>query len=170
MRLSADTPACLRAGVACAFLALSCTFARADELAVSAGPGLLFSRHSSGNFLQYYRDAGATGERNRFLELTAGAWTGEAEDSVVAASAGLREKFDNGGYARLSLGAGMIDRTTGHLGTHGQFMIQLAIGREVGAYDAGVCMIHVSNGDFILHTGKPNDGENFLAFQLGRRF
>lgn len=134
------------------------------------GRGLLFSRHSNGYFLHYYRDGAASGARNRFFELTVGDWTGAAAATLVAASGGLRKTFENRGYARLGLGVGMIDRTTENLGTHGQFMIQIAIGREFGAYAVGVCMIHVSNGDFLLHTGKPNDGENFLALQLGRQF
>jgi Lipid A 3-O-deacylase (PagL) len=39
-----------------------------------------------------------------------------------------------------------------------------------GEHDLGAGLTHVSNGDFVLHTGKPNDGENFLTVELGRRF
>jgi hypothetical protein len=170
MAFRADTPARFRLALLWTLLALGLASARADEAAVAAGRGLQFSKHYNGYLLQYYRDAEAARGRNGFFELTAGDWPGPAEATLVAASGGLREEFEQRGYARLSLGAGYIDRTTEHLGTHGQFVIQLAVGREFGRYDAGVCMVHVSNGDFVLHTGKPNDGENFLTVQLGRRF
>jgi len=170
MRFRADTLDHLRLALLSALIALGFTTAQADEAAIAVGPGLLFSKHYYGGFLQYYRDADVARGRNGFFELTAGGWPGPADATIIAASGGLRETFGDHGYARISLGVGYLDNTTEHLGTHGQGLIQLGVGRQFGGYDAGFYLIHVSNGDYVFHTGKPNDGENFLTFQLGRPF
>jgi len=169
MGLRADTPG-LSLALASLLIALGAAHARADELALAAGPGLLFSKHYAGYFLNYYRDATNWNGRAPFLGLSAGGWPGEAQASIVAASLGLRGSIAQQGFWRASLGGGYIDHTTEHLGTHGEFMIQLLAGREFGDYDVAAGLIHVSNGDYLFHDGKPNDGENFLVAQLGLRF
>jgi len=73
MHFRADTPASVRPVLLSAFIALCCTAARADEATPAIGPGLLFSKHYTGYFLQYYRDAKVARRRNEFVELTAGA-------------------------------------------------------------------------------------------------
>ncbi|HXZ93952.1 MAG TPA: acyloxyacyl hydrolase [Burkholderiales bacterium] len=169
MGLRADTPG-LRLALASLLIALAPGGAHADEVAFAAGPGLLFSKHYRGYFLNYYRDVTSWNGRAPFLGLSAGGWPGEAQASIVAASLGLRGSFAQHGFWRASLGGGYIDHTTEHLGTHGEFMIQLLAGREFGDYDLAAGLIHVSNGDYLFHDGKPNDGENFLVAQLGVAF
>lgn len=169
MGLRADTP-WLRLALASLLIASGSAGARADELALAAGPGLLFSKHYGGYFLNYYRDAPSWNGRNLFLGLSAGGWPGEAQASIVGASAGLRGGFAQHGFWRASIGGGYLDHTTEHLGTHGEFMIQLLAGRELGDCEVAAGLIHISNGDYLFHDGKPNDGENFLVAQLGLRF
>jgi lipid A 3-O-deacylase PagL len=169
MGLRADTP-WLRLVLASLLIALGSAGARADELALAAGPGLLFSKHYGGYFLNYYRDAAPAGGRNLFLGLSAGGWPGEAQASIAAVSVGLRGGLAQHGFWRASLGGGYLDHTTEHLGTHGEFVIQLLAGSELGDYDFAAGLIHISNGDYLFHDGKPNDGENFLVAQLGLAF
>ena len=169
MGLRADTP-WLRLALASLLLALGPAAARADEIAFAAGHGELFSKHYGGYFLDYYHDAAPSDGRNLFLGLSAGGWPGEAQATIVGASLGLRGTFARHGFWRASLGGGYIDHTTEHLGTHGEFMIQLLAGRDFGGYDIAAGVFHVSNGDYLFHDGKPNDGENFLVAQIGVAF
>jgi hypothetical protein len=155
----------------CLVLAVLCsTDAAADEAILAVGPGVHVSDSSTAYFLQYYRDAKRLWGFDSFFELSLGHWPGDAAATIAAASGGLRWNFENRSYARVSLGAGYLNHTTERLGTHGQFMEQIVIGREFGAYDLGAGMIHISNGDSILHTGEPNGGENFFTVRLGYRF
>jgi hypothetical protein len=42
--------------------------------------------------------------------------------------------------------------------------------KHYGGYDIAAGAFHVSNGDYLFHDGKPNDGENFLVAQIGVPF
>lgn len=169
MGLRADTP-WLRFALAALLIALGPAAARADEVAFAAGHGELFSKHYGGYFLNYYRDATSWNGRAPFLALSAGGWPGEAQATIAGALVGLRGTFARHGFWRAGLGGGYIDHTTEHLGTHGEFMIQLLAGRDFGGYDIAAGVFHVSNGDYLFHDGKPNDGENFLVAQIGVPF
>jgi hypothetical protein len=170
MRFRTGTPRVRLLAFVLLLIAACATTAHADVVSAGAGKGLLFSKDYGGWFLHYYHDAPTQSCGPCFLELTAGTWPGEAAATIVAASAGWRATFGEHDFVRASLGGGYLNRTTEHLGTHGQFMIQLLAGRTFGEYDLGAGLTHVSNGDFVLQTGKPNDGENFLTVELGRRF
>ena len=73
-------------------------------------------------------------------------------------------------YFAGTLGIGVVDRTTEHLGTQGQFTIRLAVGRKFGKYDLSIGENHYSNGKTALRLNwhGPNDGEDFLTVMLAR--
>jgi Lipid A 3-O-deacylase (PagL) len=144
--------------------------AHADELALELGPGFEYSLGYNGYFLQYYRPAPQAFGHDGFYQATLGHWPSGHGATIAAISRGLRWNFENRTYARASLGAGYLDHTTDHLGTHAQFLLHLGIGREYGDYDFCIGAIHVSNGKKVFHWNGSNDGENFLTFQVGRKF
>jgi hypothetical protein len=160
----------MKRGIWLLLLALAAGRAGADELAFETGLGFEFSHGYNGYFLQYCRDASAAFGHDSFYQATLGHWPANYGATIAAVSRGLRWNLEDRVYVRASLGVGYIDHPTDHLGTHGQFLLNLGVGRDYGTYDLSAGVVHVSNGKKVFHWEGVNDGENFLTIRIGRKF
>ncbi len=144
--------------------------AGADMLAVAVGGGNIKSQESDAVFLSYQKDAPRLFNRESLYDLTFGYWSGSTRNSALTLARVVRWKISPESYFAATLGIGVVDRTTDHLGTRGQFTIRLAFGRKFGKYDLSVGENHYSNGKTALRLGwnGPNDGEDFLTVMLAR--
>ncbi len=147
-------------------------FAGADMLAVTLGRGNIYSQGSSAVFLSCQKNAPRLFNRESLYDLTFGYWSGSTHNSALTLARVVRWKFSNENYFAGTLGIGMVDRTTDHLGTQGQFMLRLAFGRKFGKYDLSIGESHYSNGKTVLRLDwhGPNTGEDFLTLMLAREF
>jgi hypothetical protein len=146
--------------------------AAADMLAVSAGRGNIVSQGAYAVFLSYQKDAPKLYNFESLYDLTFGYWSGSTHNSALSLGRVLRWKFSNETYIAGTLGIGVVDRVTDHLGTQGQFMMRLAVGRKFGKYDLSIGENHYSNGKTALKLGwhGPNTSEYFLTAMLAREF
>jgi Lipid A 3-O-deacylase (PagL) len=142
--------------------------ADADGLAVTAGRGNLKSQGSYALLFSYLKDAPRLFNRDGYYELSFGYWSGSTYNSVLTLARGMRWKISPGYYFAGTLGIGVIERTTDHLGTQGQFTLRLAVGRKFGKYDLSIGETHYSNGQKVFHWHGPNVGEDFLTVRLAR--
>ena len=144
----------------------------ADMLGVTAGHGNIYSQGSDAVFLSYQKEASKLFNRESLYELMFGHWSGSTHNSVLTLARVVRWKLSNESYFAGTLGIGMVDRTTDHLGTQGQFVARLAFGRRFGKYDLSIGETHYSNGKTALRLNwhGPNTGEDFLTVMLAREF
>ncbi len=152
---------------------LLCThLASADMLAVTTGRGNIYSQGSNAVFLSYQKDAPRLFNRESLYDFTFGYWSGSTRNSALTFARVLRWKLSPQSYFAGTLGIGVVDRTTDHLGTQGQFMARLAFGRKFGKYDLSIGESHYSNGKTSLRLNwhGPNTGEDFLTVMLAREF
>ena len=152
---------------------LSSQLASADMLAVTAGPGNIYSQGSNAVFLSYQKDAPRLFNRESLYDFTFGYWSGSTRNSALTVARVVRWRLAPPSYYFAgTLGIGVVDRTTDHLGTQGQFTIRLAFGRKFGKYDLSIGESHYSNGKTALWLDwhGPNTGEDFLTVMLAREF
>src|SRR3989344_1201573 len=99
-------------------------------------------------------------------------WRRRDYNTALTVARALRWKLSPETYFAGTLGIGMVDRTTDHLGTQGQFVARLAFGRKFGKYDLSIGETHYSNGKTALRLNwqGPNTGEDFLTVMLAREF
>jgi len=144
----------------------------ADMLAVTLGRGNIYSQGSAAVFLSYQKEAPKLFNRESLYDLTFGYWSGSNHNSALTLARVVRWKLSPETYFAGTLGIGVVDRVTDHLGTQGQFTIRLAVGRKFGKYDLSVGESHYSNGKTALKLGwhGPNTGEDFLTVMLAREF
>ncbi len=144
----------------------------ADMLAVAVGRGNIYSQGSNAVFLSYQKDAPTLFNRKSLYDLSIAHWDGRNRNTALTVARALRWKLSPETYFAGMLGIGMVDRTTDHLGTSGQFMARLAFGRQFGKYDLSIGETHYSNGQkvFRLNWHGPNTGEDFLTVMLAREF
>jgi hypothetical protein len=144
----------------------------ADMLAVAAGHGNIYSQGSDVVFLSYQKYAPKLFNRESLYDLMFGYWSGSTHNSALTLARVVRWKLSNENYFAGTLGIGVVDRTTDHLGTTGQFVARLAFGRKFGKYDLSIGETHYSNGKTALQLNwhGPNTGEDFLAMMLAREF
>jgi hypothetical protein len=144
----------------------------ADMLAVAVGRGNIFSQGSEAVFLSYQKEAPRLFNRESRYDLTLGYWSGSTHNSALTLARIVRWKLSNENYFAGTLGIGVVDRTTDHLGTQGQFVVRLAFGRRFGKYDLSLGETHYSNGKTALQLNwhGPNTGEDFLTLMLAREF
>jgi hypothetical protein len=144
----------------------------ADMLAVAVGRGNIFSQGSEAVFLSYQKEAPRLFDRESLYDLTLGYWSGSTHNSALTLARVVRWKLSPESYFAGTLGIGMVDRTTDHLGTQGQFVVRLAFGRRFGKYDLSIGETHYSNGKTALQLNwhGPNTGEDFLTVMLAREF
>ncbi len=148
-------------------------FASADMLAVTAGRGNIYSQGSNAVFLSYQKDAPKLFNRDSLYDFTFGYWSGSTHNSALTVARVVRWPLAKPGYYFAgTLGVGVVERTTDHLGTQGQFTIRLAFGRKFGKYDLSIGESHYSNGKTVLWLDwhGPNTGEDFLTLMLARKF
>jgi hypothetical protein len=141
-------------------------------LAVAVGRGNSFSQGSNAVFLSYQINAPKRFNRESLYDLTLGYWGGENYNTALTVARVLRWKLSPESYFAGTLGIGMVDRTTDHLGTLGQLVARLAFGRKFGKYDLSIGETHYSNGKTALGLDweGPNTGEDFLTVMLAREF
>jgi hypothetical protein len=153
-------------------LLLCPSIAAADMLAVAAGRGNIVSQGSNAAFLSYQKDAPKLFNRESLYDFTLGYWNGSTRNSALSLARVVRWKLSNEYYFAGTLGIGVVDRTTDHLGTTGQFMVRLAFGHSFGKYDLSIGETHYSNGKSVLGPNwhSPNIGEDFLTVMLARKF
>ena len=153
-------------------LLLCSALAAADMLAVTIGRGNIYSQGSDAVFLSYQKDAPKLFNRESRYELMFGYWSGSTHNSALTLARVMRWKLSPETYFAGTLGIGMVDRTTDHLGTQGQFVARLAFGRQFGKYDLSLGETHYSNGKTALRLNwhGPNTGEDFLTLMLAREF
>ncbi len=146
--------------------------ADADMLAVTAGRGNIYSQGSNAVFFSYQKNAPDLFNRKSLYDLTLGYWSGSTRNSALTVARVVRWKLSPENYFAGTLGVGVVDRTTDHLGTAGQFMVRLAFGRRFGKYDLSLGETHYSNGKTALRLNwhGPNTGEDFLTLMLAREF
>lgn len=146
--------------------------AGADMLAVAVGHGNMSSQGSTAVFFSYQKDAPILFNQKSSYELTIAYWSGRNYNTALTAARTLRWNLSPENYFAGTLGIGMVDRTTDHLGTTGQFVARLAFGRKLGKYDLSIGETHYSNGKTALRLGwhGPNIGEDFLTLMLAREF
>ncbi len=145
--------------------------AGADMLAITAGHGNLKSHGSKAVFLSYQKDAPRLFDGESLYDLTFGYWDGSSRNSALTVARVVRWPLAPSSYYFAgTLGIGMVERTTDHLGTTGQFTVRLAVGRRFGRYDLSIGESHYSNGKYALGLGwhGPNTGEDFLTIMLAR--
>jgi len=144
----------------------------ADMLAVAVGRGNIFTQGSDAVFLSYQIDAPKLFNRESRYDLMFGYWSGSTHNSALTLARVIRSKLSNESYFAGTLGIGVVDRTTDHLGTQGQFVARLAFGRKFGKYDLSIGETHYSNGKTALRLDwhGPNTGEDFLTMMLAREF
>lgn len=144
----------------------------ADMLAVSAGRGNIKSQGSYAFFLSYLKNAPRLFNRESTYDLTFGYWSGSTYNTALTLARTVRWKLSPEYYFAGTLGIGVVDHTSDHLGTQGQFTIRLAVGRKFGKYDLSIGERHFSNGKTALKLNwhGPNDGEDFLTVMLAREF
>lgn len=153
-------------------LAYPC-YAAADLLAVAAGGGNLKTHGSNAVFLSYQKDAPRLFNRESLYDFTFGYWSGPTRNSALTVARVVRWQLAPPNYYFAGmLGIGVVDRTTDHLGTQGQFTVRLAVGRKFGKYDLSIGESHYSNGKYLLRLNwhGPNTGEDFLTIMLAREF
>jgi len=146
--------------------------AGADMLAVTLGRGNIYSQGSLAVFLSYQKDAPKLFNQEGFYDFTFGYWSGSTYNSAVTVARVVRWKLSRETYFAGTLGIGVVDHTTDHLGTIGQFVVRLAFGRRLGKYDLSIGETHYSNGKTALglNWDGPNTGEDFLTLMLAREF
>ena len=146
--------------------------AAADMLAVALGRGNIYSAGSNAVFLSYQKDAPVLFNQKSFYDFSLASWSGDTFNTALTVARTLRWKLSPEAYVAGTLGIGMVDHTTDHLGTLGQFVVRLAIGRKFGKYDLSVGETHYSNGKTALglNWDGPNTGEDFLTLMLAREF
>ena len=146
--------------------------AAGDMLAVTGGRGNIYSAGSEAVFLTYQKNAPELFNQESLYDVTLGFWSGSTRNSALSVARVLRWKLSPETYFAGTLGIGVVDRTTDHLGTQGQFMIRLAVGRKFSKYDLSIGESHYSNGKTALQLGwhGPNTGEDFLTVMLAREF
>ena len=144
----------------------------ADMLAIAVGRGNIFSQGSNAVFLSYQKDAPTLFNRKSLYDLSLAHWSGRNYNTALTVARALRWKLSPETYFAGTLGIGMVDRTTDHLGTQGQFVARLAFGRKFGKYDLSIGETHYSNGKTALRLNwqGPNTGEDFLTVMLAREF
>jgi hypothetical protein len=144
----------------------------ADMLAVAMGRGNIFSQGSDAVFLSYQKEAPRLFNRESLYDVTLGYWSGSTHNSALTLARVVRWKLSNESYFAGTLGIGVVDRTTDHLGTQGQFVVRLAFGRRFGKYGLSLGETHYSNGKTALQLNwhGPNTGEDFLTVMLAREF
>jgi hypothetical protein len=144
----------------------------ADMLAVTVGRGNIYSQGSDAVFLSYQKDAPKLFNRESLYEFMFGYWSGSTHNSALTLARVVRWKLSPESYFAGTLGIGVVDRTTDHLGTQGQFVVRLAFGRRFGKYDLSLGETHYSNGKTALQLNwrGPNTGEDFLTVMLAREF
>ena len=144
--------------------------ASADMLAVAAGTGNIKSQDADAVFLSYQKEAPKLFNHESLYDLTFGYWNGSTRNSALTIARAVRWNISPETYFAGTLGIGVVDRTTEHLGTQGQFTIRLAVGRKFGKYDLSIGENHYSNGKTALRLNwhGPNDGEDFLTVMLAR--
>ena len=141
-------------------------------LAIALGHGNIYSAGSNAVFLSYQKDAPTLFNQKSFYDFSLAYWSGENYNTALAVARALRWKLSPEIYFVGTLGIGMVDRTTDHLGTIGQFVVRLAFGRKFGKYDLSIGETHYSNGKTYLGLNweGPNTGEDFLTLMLAREF
>ena len=153
-------------------LLLCPSIAAADMLAVAAGRGNIESQGSNAAFLSYQKDAPKLFNRESLYDFTLGYWNGSTRNSALSLARVVRWKLSSEYYFAGTLGIGVVDHTTDHLGTTGQFVVRLAFGRSFDKYDLCIGETHYSNGKTALGLNweGPNVGEDFLTVMLARKF
>ncbi len=152
-------------------LLLCPSIAAADMLAVAVGRGNIVSQGSNAVFLSYQKNAPKLFNRESLYDLTLGYWNGSTRNTRAHVRARRALETFNEYYFAGTLGIGVVDHTTDHLGTTGQFMVRLAFGRKFGKYDLSIGETHYSNGQTVLAQWHgPNMGEDFLTLMLAREF
>lgn len=153
-------------------LLLCPSIAAADMLAVATGHGNIESQGSNAAFLSYQKDAPKLFSRESFYDFTLGYWNGSTRNSALSLARVVRWKLSSEYYFDGTLGIGVVDHTTDHLGTIGQFMVRLAFGRSFEKYNLSIGETHYSNGKTTLGLDweGPNIGEYFLTVMLARKF
>jgi len=151
-------------------LLLCPSIAAADMLAVAVGRGNIVSQGSNAAFLSYQKDAPKLFNRESLYDFTLGYWNGSTRNSALSLARVVRWKLSNEYYFAGTLGIGVVDHTTDHLGTTGQFLVRLAFGRSFGKYDLSIGETHYSNGQTVFQWHGPNVGEDFLTLMLAREF
>lgn len=170
--LRGHLPIMLKQSSAIIGLLLCPHLAGADMLAVAVGRGNIYSQGSNAGFLSYQKDAPALFNRQSLYDLSVARWSGRNYNSALTVARVVRWKLSPETYFAGTLGIGVVDRATDHLGTQGQFVARLAFGRKFGKYDLSVGETHYSNGQkiFGLNWHGPNTGEDFLTVMLAREF
>ena len=153
-------------------LLLCPSIAAADMLAVAAGRGNIVSQGSNAAFLSYQKDAPKLFNRESLYDFTLGYWNGSTRNSALSLARVVRWKLSSEFYFAGTLGIGVVDHTTDHLGTTGQFVVRLAFGRSFEKYDLSIGETHYSNGKTALGLNweGTNVGEDFLTVMLARKF
>lgn len=146
--------------------------AGADMLAVAVGHGIIHSQGSNAVFLSYQTDAPTLFNQKSLFDLSIAHWSGGNYNTALTVARTLRWKLAPEYYFAGTLGIGMVDRTTDHLGTLGQFVVRLVFGRKFGKCDLSIGETHYSNGKKVLRHNwdGPNKGEDFLTVMLAREF
>jgi hypothetical protein len=142
----------------------------AETLSLEAGQGFHFSGNTQTLFVRYQKDAPLLFGQKGFYEGSVGAWNGPNRVETAGIARGLRFDFGETGYFSAQFGLNYITRKTENLGTLFQFASRLAIGRAIGEYDVSLGYIHFSNGKLFFGWDGPNNGENFVTVQIGRKF
>jgi hypothetical protein len=122
-------------------------------------------------FLSYQKNAPRLFDHESRYDLTIGYWSGPNHNSTLTVARVVRwSPAPPSYYFAGTLGIGVVDRTTDHLGTTGQFTVRFAVGRRFGKYDLSIGESHYSNGKYALGLGwhGPNTGEDFLSVMLAR--
>ena len=153
-------------------LLLCPSLSAADMLAVTLGSGNIYSQGSEAVFLSYQKAAPMLLNRESLYDVTFGYWSGSTRNSALTLARVVRWRLSNEEYFAGTLGIGVVERTTDHLGTTGQFVVRLAFGRRFGKYDLSIGESHYSNGKTALQLDwrGPNTGEDFLTVMLAREF
>jgi hypothetical protein len=153
-------------------LLLCPSIAAADMLAVTTGHGNIFSQGSDAVFLSYQKEAPRLFHRESRYDVTLGYWSGSTHNSALTLARVMRWKLSTESYFAGTLGIGVVDRTTDHLGTTGQFVVRLAFARRFGKYELSLGETHYSNGKTALQLNwhGPNTGEDFMTVMLAREF
>jgi hypothetical protein len=148
------------------------SIAAADMLAVTAGRGNIESQGSNAAFLSYQKDAPKLFNRESLYDFTLGYWNGSTRNSALSLARVVRWKLSSEYYFAGTLGIGVVEHTTDHLGTTGQFLVRLAFGCSFEKYDLSIGETHYSNGKTTLGLNweGPNVGEYFLTVMLARKF
>lgn len=146
--------------------------AGADMLAVAVGRGNIYSQGTNVVFFSYQKDAPTLFNQKSLYDLSVAHWDGRNRNTALTVARTLRWKLSPENYFAGTLGIGVVDRTTDHLGTAGQFVVRLALGRRFGKYDLSLSETHYSNGKTALRLNwhGPNTGEDFLTLMLAREF